>query len=297
MKKLIVCLLSLVLIFSLSIQAFANPNGRGTEYIEVLLNENQIHYESGNSHTWLANGTYDVDYNFNKDTGEFYYHVQDSNQPNISHSWNTIISPPEGYNFSQCESSYSSGGVNSQGASYDNLIFRIVITSLQNSEGEEIIIDPTDDPTVVPEDIEEPADPGPTDPGTNEDDPIDPTPTDLIPDDGEDPAPQSDDEEDLVQPNIEPDPNQPIVEPDTPDPNPSGNDPEPVIPDSEKPDPDPAPSYPYYPVYVIDIPDEEVPKIVAPKTGDNILAQVVITLMSSGGIGVLTLGKRKNLIF
>ena len=127
--------------------------------------------------------------------------------------------------------------------------------------------------------------------------PAEPAPTDPEPGDGSDPAPLSDDGEDPVPPTVEPDPNQPIVEPEQPDPNPGGNNPEPVVPVSEKPDPDPTPSYPYYPVNVIDIPDEEVPKIVAPKTGDNILAQVVITLMSSGGIGVLTLGKRKNLIF
>ena len=127
-------------------------NGGGIEYIKVTLNGEEIYYDSGNSITWLANGEYDLDYDFDMETGEFYFSVVDTDEPNIAHNWSTVIAPPEGYTFAQCDVSHSSSGVNDDAEPYDNLTISIVITALSNDDGEIIPVDPGDDPTVPPED-------------------------------------------------------------------------------------------------------------------------------------------------
>lgn len=137
MKKMLATLLTLTLILSLtSVAVSAKPDrddnmGSGTEYVGITLDNGELikvsEGEAGN-HTYLTNGTY----------GQATAEIKDDNtiiiKVNTSKGEQTFEGKlSEGYSFDSID---DPTGVNSQSASFDNLIFNINTSKKEPTEPE-----------------------------------------------------------------------------------------------------------------------------------------------------------------
>lgn len=244
-----------------------DKHGSGTEYVGITLDNGEVikvsEGENGD-HTYLTNGTY----------GQASAEIKDDNtiiiKVNTSNGEQTFEGKlSEGYTFDSID---DPTGVNSQSASFDNLIFNINTSKKEPTEP----TDPTDpvDPSEPqgPEIIITPVDP--TDPV----DPVDPVePADEPDEDYERPerphySPKQDEEE---LPPVEE-----IVEEEVPLSDVPAE--EPV----EEPAEEPAEEI------VEEIPEEEVPLADVPATGDPMVLYNALSAIS--GIGLAWLGLKKD---